>query len=132
MVVIGTGRDPVLNRSLRLKPEAERGSDYMDKIFTIRMWKISGGTVKCINHVHLTDEYERPQDGIARAIASANGMEVGSVREDGVTWSYKMRDFLPRYKIVIGKRTKQGRFKTHAEIGFEIEKEDINNAGEGL
>ena len=122
----------MLNSNLRLKPEAERGSDYMDKIFTIRMWKISGGAVKCINHVHLTDEYERPQDGIARAIASANGMAVGSVRENGVTWSYKMKEFLPRYKIVIGKRTRQGLFKTHSEIGFEIEKEDINNAGEGL
>ena len=122
----------MLNRSLRLKPEAERGIDYMDKIFTIRMWKISGGAVKCINHVHLADEYERPQDGIARAIASANGMEVGSVRENGVTWSYKTGEFLPRYKIVIGKRTRQGLFKTHSEIGFEIEKEDINNAGEGL
>ena len=104
----------------------------MEKIFTIRMWKISGGAVKCINHVHLTDEYERPQDGIARAIASTNGMEVGSVRENGVTWSYKTREFLPRYKIVIGKRTRQGLFKTHSEIGFEIEKEDINNVGEGL
>ena len=101
----------------------------MDKIFTIRMWKISGGAVKCINHVHLTDEYERPQDGIARAIAGTNGMEVGSVRENGVTWSYKTREFLPRHKIVIGKRTRQGLFKAHAEIGFEIEKEDIHNEG---
>ena len=105
----------------------------MDKIFTIRMWKISGGAVKCINHVHLTDEYERPQDGIARAIAGTNGMEVGSVRDNGVTWSYKTREFLPRYKIVIGKRTRQGLFKiTCSEVGFEIEKEDINNDGEGL
>ena len=105
----------------------------MDKIFTIRMWKISGGAVKCINHVHLTDEYERPQDGIARAIASANGMELGSVSSNGVTWSDKMKEFLPRYKIVIGKRTRQGLFKiTYSEVGFEIEKEDINNVGEGL
>ena len=105
---------------IKVEPEAERGSDYMDKIFTIQMWKISGGAVKCINHVHLTDEYERPQDGIARAIASANGMEVGSVRENGVTWSDKTGEFLPRYKIVIGKRTRQVLFKTHSEIGFAI------------
>ena len=105
----------------------------MDKIFTIRMWKISGGAVKCINYVHSADD-ELPQDIISREIASANGMEpaYAHVSENGETWSYKMKEFLPRYKCRIGKHIKGGTYRSHAVIGFEIEKEDINNAGEGL
>ncbi|NCB26554.1 MAG: hypothetical protein EOM62_13935 [Bacteroidia bacterium] len=94
----------------------------MERVFMIRMWSLSEDKkVKCINFIHSSDECERPEHAIARAIARANDRELGMVREKGSAWNGKLQRLVPRYTCNIGKHNKQGLWLKDTLIAFVIE-----------